>query len=867
MHSKSSFCSYLSSIFSLILLLHIAILPIYTLANAKSEKQNNNGFDHRAHAVIGGPYIASDINGNGFEHIYLDGSLSHSHYFNSNTGSKGRIVRYLWKYVPSNKVFCRSKRCSTKFPVGLKRIVLVVTDNTGDVASEATFVKVNEGVKPGVRFLIYKSSYLSPDFRKGIPVWSYTKAMFQLPPSSALPYVGTPAFSIRALAVLRASQSGQYSFRAQCPGGTCVLYIDGRKIASGSNQITSKLFRLTDVHNVQLTFRNVGKTTSSAQLKLFWKPPSKKFFTSIPSYLLSHLPGVLRPVVHSITPKVVAPGTTIKVSGSGFFGKVSVFVSGVRCDNVFAKTQYKLTCDVAGSSGKKVLSVWTQSGRSNRAPLEIRSSSRTPGNVGYFQPVKFTRTTIKQNGKDYYARDPASITLGPDGKYYIGSLTGVVHVINVDRSFKVRSACTSPSIGSSRSILGVAFNPLNGNKIRLYATSSTLFWKSIGLPDSSGWRNGEVIVMENRGGSCIRKVGTVISGLPVSNYDHGVNALSFDNYGRMLITVGSATNGGVPHYALGDVADSPLSGSMLIASVEKKGFNGAVKYSTPNNPATARKIGGQVDTYAVGLRNSFGQCVHSNGHIYATDNGGNPEFGLQSTGCNSQKRLSRREEDTLKKVVKNGFYGMANRNRGRTDKRQCVHKQPRDSGGFEKPLAFFESSTNGLIEYTANTFGAQMRGDLLASKYAVGDSGRVYRVKLDGSGNVKGQAAVLAQYSGLSITQGPTGALVMPRVEQHKLVVLAPSERNPNRLVVTTVNPFRGPRRGGVAITITGWNLRPPLSASVGGKPCGNPRSFAPDGRSFVCTVPSGAGKVPVTVSKSGKSSTSYGFEFYYMSL
>lgn len=853
------------TLFSLSLLLYITLWPAHVLVEAKPGG-NNNGFDHRAHAVVGGPYITTDFNGDGSEHVYLDGSLSHSHYFNPSTGVKGRIIQYVWKYLPSNQVFCRSQRCYLKFPIGVKRIMLVVTDNTGDVASEATFVKVNQGIKPGVRFLVYKNVYLSPNIQKGFPVWSFTRASFQLSPASARQQVDKSPFGIRALALLRAVQPGQYFFRVQCPGGACTLYVDGRKIAIGSGLITSKMQRLSNLHKLHLTFRNIGQSASSAQLRLLWKPPSKKLFVSIPTYLLSHLPGITRPVLHTITPKVVKPGDTIQISGSGFLGKLIVSISGVRCENVFAKTQYRLTCDVAGSAGTKKVMVRSPSGWSNLRTLQIQVSQKTPGDIGYFQPVKFSRTTIKQNGRDYFVKSPTSITLGPDGKYYIGTRGGVVHVISTDRSLKVTSSCTSPSVGSGRNILGLAFNPLNGNKIRLYATSCTLFWKGAGLSAASGWRNGEVIAMENRGGSCIQKVQTVISGLPVSNYDHGVNTLSFDNFGRMLITVGSATNAGVPDNLLGGVADSPLSGSMLIASVEKNGFNGAVKYSSSSNPAAARKIGGQVETFAVGVRNSFGACVHSNGNIYATDNGGNPEFGLRSTGCNSQVR-GRREDDTLKKIVKNGFYGMANRNRGRTDGRQCVHRDPRDTGNFNRPIAFFESSTNGLIEFTANTFGAQMRGNLLASKFAVGGSGRVYRIKLDGSGNVKGGVSGLADYSGLSITQGPTGALVMPRVYQDKLVVLNPFERNPNRLVVTSVNPFRGPRRGGVAATITGWNLNPPLQAFVGGKPCGQPRNFAPDGRSFVCTIPGGVGKVPVTVSKSGKSSLSFGFEFIYLSV
>lgn len=40
----------------------------------------------------------------------------------------------------------------------------------------------------------------------------------------------------------------------------------------------------------------------------------------------------------------------------------------------------------------------------------------------------------------------------------------------------------------------------------------------------------------------VTKVGTLIYVLQISNYDHGVNNAGFDNYGSLLVTVGSTTN-------------------------------------------------------------------------------------------------------------------------------------------------------------------------------------------------------------------------------------------------------------------------------------------------------------------------------------
>lgn len=213
-----------------------------------------------------------------------------------------------------------------------------------------------------------------------------------------------------------------------------------------------------------------------------------------------------------------------------------------------------------------------------------------------------------------------------------------------------------------------------------------------------------------------------------------------------------------------------------------------------------------------------------------------------------------------------GWYGYANRNRGRFDSKQCNHRGPGDSGDFIKALTTFDPSTNGLVEYTANTFGAQMRSDLLASKLAVEGSGRTYRVILDGRGDVK-SSSPLTEHSGLTAAMTPTGGLIMPRVYQHRVAMMLPQESNPGMLVVSSVTPFRGPKRGGNVVTVTGWNLRPPMTATFGGKACANAREFRSDGRAFKCTVPAGAGKVAVHVKKGSKYSKSFGFEYMYMTV
>ena len=176
-----------------------------------------------------------------------------------------------------------------------------------------------------------------------------------------------------------------------------------------------------------------------------------------------------------------------------------------------------------------------------------------------------------------------------------------------------------------------------------------------------------------------------------------------------------------------------------------------------------------------------------------------------------------------------------------------------------------ESSTTGILEYTANTFGGQLRGNVMLSKFAVSGNGKLFRVQLDSKGGVKSHIK-MEGFSGLTSAMSTTGGLLMPRVYQGKVAALIPMEKNPGIMVVTSVNPFRGPRRGGNTVTVTGWNLKPPVVVKFGNRECTAPNNFS-KGRQFTCVVPRGQGKVPVTVTRFGKKSRSYGFEYVYMNV
>lgn len=840
---------------------------------------NNAGFDHRAHSVAGGPYTAFDDGGDGFAFVTLDGELSHSHYFNAKTGATGKIRKFVWSV--GGREVCVTMVCRVKFPLGKTTLELLVVDNTGNTASEITAVYVHLGARPGVRMWFYPGNGWIPDVRsEAIPAqYSTTLGHISLASRKQFPqFIVSKKFSIRILGTLDFFRQGNYIFRVDCGGAACSLWIGRKMVLTGFNKIiqSKPMMFSKATRNLEIVYRRQFPRGPAPKLVLWWEVPGAKSFSIVPGNCLSHTPASYYPVVHAVAPKKAKVGSRIIITGSSLLNVKAVKVGNQFCAGPIIKSQYSITCTVPGSSDVKTLSVVTSAGRSNKISFQIVDGGKGAtgglgsgsGPVGYYQPISFSQTFLKENGKVWTAPQLTAITLGPNGQYYIGSLQGVVHVLTTDFGNGVTNYCQSPKVGFSRSILGLAFNPAETTVLRLYASTSVLYWgvKKL-LPFTKGWHNGEVIAMQRTESACIARVGTVISGLPVSNHDHAVNGITFDHWGNLLVTVGSTTNAGVskPGDPLGGVPDSPLSGAMLQAPVRKKSFNGEIVYTHYEDPAKANKVKGDVFVFAPGLRNSMSHVAHSNSYIYAVDNGANAQFGAKSAGCNKQGVISS-EPDTLKKLRRGGYYGYANRNRGRKSPRQCIHRSPQSKlPGYDKPIATFQSSTDGLIEYTANTFGAQMRGDLLATKFAVSGSGKVYRVQLNGQGTVK-SSFELAEFSGLTAAMSPTGGVVMPRVYQGKVAMLLPNEKNPGRMVVTSVNPFRGPRKGGNTITVTGWNLNPPLTVKVGGKPCKNVKNFK-KGRSFTCTVPRGSGRVPVTATRGAKSSRSFGFEYMYLNV
>eukprot|EP00178_Gracilaria_changii_P012128 TRINITY_DN3423_c0_g1_i2.p2 TRINITY_DN3423_c0_g1~~TRINITY_DN3423_c0_g1_i2.p2 ORF type:complete len:1008 (-),score=178.32 TRINITY_DN3423_c0_g1_i2:603-3626(-) len=807
-------------------------------------------FDHQAHAVAGDTYLATDFNNDGVAEVELDGTLSHSHYNNPQTGESGYIAKYEW-FVGTTVISTKNK-FKANFNIGVTDVKLTVTDQTGDVASAFTQVKVSPATAGGAYCYYYAGAtelaYSLNEGQKPDEGHAANIIDFQ---NDEFPYTkkDVDQWGTRCVTYFSSTITKQHTFSVTYQGGGAILLVNGvKKIEGGPSPGALKTISAV-----------VTVSVGDAPIQiLYFKSPA----TAVP-WLTFSVDNVVAPpsvigyrsaeIVPAIsgTSSATAPvsgGGQLQIIGTGFFNGVSVKVGSATPDfTLISATQIVVNSipSAASAGGNNVFVVVSNSAGSSNA-FALTYNNVVKAGVAWEQTF-----FKKSDGGKYSLKQVTSVTIGPDANYYMGSLGGVVHKLSVDKGLFVKSECKSAKIGDSRGILGIAFNP-KSTAIRVYVTTSSLYW-GFGGPLSnspSGWANGAVDSLV-AGCGCLCYEKQVISGLPVSNHDHGVNSLLFLNNGDLLIAVGGSTNAGhnTPGNKLGGKPETPLSGAIVVAKLSKGGgFNGKITYNQYTQPENCIQTGGDVSVYASGLRNCFGIAIRTNGQVWATDNGGNFGYGDISTSCTTHVKFSKKQFDELNLIVPGNFYGHPNRNR-----KECVF------GGGVGPKATMVSSTTGVVEYTSNVFQGALKGELILSKYAASGSGTTWRTSVENN-NVN--LIQMTGYSGISVINGLYGELVMPRVQQGFVAVLKPKYSVGAAPFLISVTPRRGV--AGSTVFVSGENFSEGIVVKFGGAVAKVTSVVGKNG--FFCTVPPGSGAVSVVVSSGVQSSTVYpGYDFIYV--
>ena len=320
-----------------------------------------------------------------------------------------------------------------------------------------------------------------------------------------------------------------------------------------------------------------------------------------------------------------------------------------------------------------------------------------------------------------------------------------------------------------------------------------------------------------------------------------MNQIQFGNKGELYINIGSNTNGGVPGSLSGSgkLLENYFSASSVVANFADPLFDGFIEYDALDDGSPINFNG--VSVFAPGLRNPFGLTLHSNGNLYATDNGPNTGYGKMKVGCGPSDLLAdQQREDKLVHLIKDRYYGHPNPKRAtyHNDPRQCVWRNPTEptSANYQSPLGVILSSATGIIEYQADHFNGQLRGNLIHVKYKK----ELLRTVLSADGLTANPLTIpglsLLGQNGLDVAQAPNGNLIEARYTTSSLHVSRPIEAATAAIRVSSVFPTRGGLAGGTLLRVYGLNFDASATVTVGGINC---PIVGPVTSSFLqCTLP-----------------------------
>jgi glucose/arabinose dehydrogenase/N-acetylneuraminic acid mutarotase len=373
---------------------------------------------------------------------------------------------------------------------------------------------------------------------------------------------------------------------------------------------------------------------------------------------------------------------------------------------------------------------------------------------------------------------PTALAVGPDGKLYVGTLFGDIHRITLGPDKQVVSDEVISTLGT-RLTLGLTIDPRStANDVSLWVSHSSPSLDD-GVPNSS--------TISRLSGPGLATQQDVITGLPRAKANHATNNIRFGPDGRLYIAQGGNTGAGAPNGAnteFGAMQEQPLSGAMLVADVLGAGFDGSCH--------NAADIFGpppcDVDVYSSGLRNTYDFVWHSNGQLYAPNNGlgvdgsfppsPTPDcFGFGSIApWNQGGQNPGQQPDMLNRLVEGGYYGHPNPYRD-----ECVF----DDGRFQgvSPLPNYQPalynlgdhrSANGAVEYSAGKFCGDLRNEILIANYSLGDNVTRTRLSADGNSVVAHSELVGGFKDPLPLAEGPDGTIYVGEFAADKVTALVP---------------------------------------------------------------------------------------------
>ncbi|MEQ8768500.1 MAG: malectin domain-containing carbohydrate-binding protein [Planctomycetota bacterium] len=755
------------------------------------------------HVVIVADEYTVDYDQDGQAPVELVGSDSHTH-------EVGHVLT-AFEWAENGIPFAQEDNIVAVFPTGEHDVSLTIWDDNDppeSLTGFGSFSVVPPTDVPGVLVQYYDASASSPDaLLDALPPnadWIETKSGFSID-DSVDPFAGQ--LVVQMLGRIDLATDDTYDFQVVA-GGNSRLYLDG-------SPVTGPQALLAGIHTLEARF--AVNTWADLPLEVTMSVAGGEQ-VSIDSGILTHDRTTMLPVINTYpTEGFPQGGYGATLSGLGFFPDDQVVVHWgnemIQAPALSVEAD-QLDLVVPPGTGTVTVFVATPNGTSNSFDFTYTETGPPPIQ---FDVSELVTTT-----------NPTAIAWGPDSRLYVANVYGTITAYSFDDDYNITGTQVIPTIAglTNTAVLGLGFNPHEpSDPVRLYVAHNEIYANGGTCFEGFSPYSGQISVLT---GPSFDVVTPVVTGLPVSNHDHAINGLTFDNAGDLIFLSGSNTNAGVPACPHGGLDESPLSAAVLKAWITRQNFNGAVTYvetgsGLPNDDQSFGHLvdvapGVDVEVFAPGVRNPFDLVYTTKERIYATDNGPNAAFGEQSTGPDSQD-VGPTDWDELLLIEADEYYGAPNRNRGRTDPRQNVYHWTWEGsipGTYTRPLSTFHSSTDGILEYRATSFQSALRGKLLAQKW----NGQTYLIELSSDGrSVVKQSNVLTNVKGLDLVQVPGGLLIASDYSNSRLIIARPVDVAQTPFSVVDVFPWRAPATGGNSFEIagTGFGSLQDTSVTIGG--------------------------------------------------
>jgi N-acetylneuraminic acid mutarotase len=785
--------------------LNIQFTGVVDQAKISAISVHSHPGDPFLHVVIDAPKWVVDYDNNGTENVPLRGSDSHTHEIGK------QIVSWVWK--KGTTTLGTTANIVTPLAVGAHTISLTIGDNNNPprtLTNSAALDVFPPGSVGGAiaRYYLAGGTPLATLLDSPPSTPAFVEVVSPLEITAFGDQIGNSSFTTNVLIVLsgtfQAQTSGTYEFLLQGGSGTR-LFIDGL-LVTGPKSLSA------GAHSLEARFAipSAASLPASVLVKVNGGPP-----TVLDKLNTTHSETGLAPFINSVSGSSFAGGGgAITIKGVGFFPSASVEVwwAGQQITNFQVVDAQTLSLTAPPGGGTVLVQVETPNGLSNSASFTYLNGGGT---------IAFSSKTVATPGA------PTQGAFGPDGRLYVGTLTGSILAYTFDDNYNVTNVQTISTIAGlpNNQILGIAFNPFDPpSPVKIYVAHSLLYAQGGACFSGPAPYPGQVSVLTGPNFT----VQPLITKLPTSNHDHAVNGLAFDNEGDLLISMGGNTNAGVEDCNMGGLPESPLTAAVLKARISKPGFVGNINYvetasGATNNDQVAGHIvdvanGVDVGVFAHGFRNTFDLVWTTTGALYGTDNGANTGFGPASTSATTQTAVGD-QPDELELLVEGHYYGHPNRNRGRRDARQNVFRPPSTGsllGVHTAQLATFPPSTNGIDEYRSTVFNSALRGNLLVQHW----NGELYRTVLAADGlSVTQVESIPGIPTALDVVSGPGGAIVGIDYSHDAIKVSQPTGLA-SGVQAFDIFPWRARSDGGAQFVIggTGFGTVGNTSVTIGGQ-------------------------------------------------